>query len=131
MLFILTGDIQVGKTRWLMRTLNSLEESGVLVGGVLTPGVWRHRSPQEITDASGAGECGEYEKLGIDALLLPERGRISFARPASWGVDGADAQRANQSREAKLGWNISEDGHAGTGSQVQGLHVLNDPSRLL
>ncbi|MBQ6454621.1 MAG: hypothetical protein IJJ32_00835 [Eggerthellaceae bacterium] len=121
MLFILTGDIQVGKTRWLMRTLNSLEESGVLVGGVLTPGVWRHRSPQEITDASGAGECGEYEKLGIDALLLPERGRISFARPASWGVDGADAQRANQSREAKLGWNISEDALAAINAHFDAL----------
>ena len=45
MLFLLTGNIQTGKTRWLMRTLSALEERGVALYGALTPGVWRHRSP--------------------------------------------------------------------------------------
>ena len=109
MLFLLTGDVQIGKTRWLMRVINELEESGVPVSGVLNPGVWRHRCPQEIEQAGETDACGEYEKLGIDAMLLPGRERFSFARPATWGADDDDSRGMNQSRKAKLAWNISEE----------------------
>ena len=109
MLFLLTGDVQIGKTRWLMRVINELEESGVLVSGVLNPGVWRHRCPQEIEQAGETDACGEYEKLGIDAMLLPGRERFPFARPATWDAELDDPQGVNQSRKAKLAWDISEE----------------------
>ncbi|MDO5117484.1 MAG: hypothetical protein Q4D34_03245 [Eggerthellaceae bacterium] len=126
MLFILTGDIQIGKTRWLMRTLSALEEEGACVSGVLTPGIWRHRSPEEINEAGGFDACGEYEKLGIDALLLPDRERFSFARPVSWDADDGDSGRVNQSRQAKLGWNISEDAICAINAHFDALSVQVD-----
>ena len=41
MLYILTGDIQIGKTRWLQKTVSILEDMGVGVQGVITPGIWK------------------------------------------------------------------------------------------
>ena len=41
MLFILTGDVQTGKTRWLESLIDSLNENGISAQGVLAPGVWR------------------------------------------------------------------------------------------
>ena len=56
MLLVLTGEIQIGKTRWLQASVDRLEAAGVGCEGVVAPGVWR---PQ------AAPEDG-YEKLGID-----------------------------------------------------------------
>lgn len=108
MLFLLTGDVQTGKTRWLMRTLPELGERGIAVSGVLNPGLWRHRCPQEIEQEGGIEAVGEYEKLGIDALLLPQRERFPFAVPASRSADAPDGF-ASQSRAAKLAWDISDE----------------------
>ena len=47
MLFLLTGDVQIGKTRWLERLAAELSGDGVQVAGVLAPGVWRVREPHE------------------------------------------------------------------------------------
>ena len=71
MLFILTGDIQIGKTRWLKSTCRKLAADGIPCAGVVAPGVW---VPSEHGDANG------FEKLGIDNLLLPQGERIPFAR---------------------------------------------------
>ena len=71
MLFILTGDIQIGKTRWLESTCRKLAADGIPCAGVVAPGVW---VPSEHDDANG------FEKLGIDNLLLPQGERITFAR---------------------------------------------------
>ena len=57
MLFILTGDIQIGKTRWLKSTCRKLTTDGIPCAGVVAPGVW---VPSEHGDANG------FEKLGID-----------------------------------------------------------------
>ncbi|WP_139653505.1 hypothetical protein [Raoultibacter phocaeensis] len=69
MLFILTGAVQTGKTRWLERLAATLDEGGVVCVGVLAPGVWREASEQ-----------GDREKVGIDNVLLPAGDRFSFAR---------------------------------------------------
>ena len=37
MLFLLTGDVQIGKTRWLERLAAELAGDGVPVAGVLAP----------------------------------------------------------------------------------------------
>ncbi len=131
MLFLLTGNIQTGKTRWLMRTLSALEESGVALYGALTPGVWRHRSPQEIEQEGGPSACGEYEKLGIDAVLLPQRERFFFARPVDRedgeaecdGNVAVDGQPANQSRRANLSWDISEEALAAINAHFDALQA--------
>lgn len=81
MLFILTGDIQIGKTRWLQRQVADLEQADVPCAGVLAPGVWRPCSVQpEGALRAGARRDDPYEKLGIDNVLLPGGERVHFAR---------------------------------------------------
>lgn len=70
MLYILTGEIRTGKTRWLQGLIDQLAAQGVPVEGVLAPGVWRP-NPKEP---------GGFEKLGIDNVLLPGGETVSFAR---------------------------------------------------
>lgn len=72
MLYILTGDIQIGKTRWLQALVESLAENGVPSYGVVAPGVWR-----EAQSSSGQPQ---YEKLGINNVLLPNGQEIPFAK---------------------------------------------------
>ena len=85
MLFLLTGDVQIGKTRWLERLAAELAAEGVTVAGVVAPGVWR---------ADGAGS---FEKLGIDNVLLPQAMAEGSFDPTS------------QSAAAQLAWEISDD----------------------
>lgn len=76
MLFMLTGDVQTGKTRWLLRLLDGLRALGVGADGVIAPGVWREDG------------CGGFEKLAIENRLLPDGPTIEFARRADL-VEGA------------------------------------------
>ena len=71
MLFVLTGDVQTGKTRWLLRLLDDLRALGVGADGVIAPGVWREDG------------CGGFEKLAIENRLLPDGPTIEFARRAN------------------------------------------------
>ena len=80
MLFLLTGDVQIGKTRWLERLAAELAGDGVPVAGVLAPGVWRVREPHEVPGERGLAGEGRFEKLGIDNVLLPGGERVPFAR---------------------------------------------------
>ena len=66
-LFILTGEIQTGKTRWLQGVLGDLSACGVPLRGVVAPGVWTR---------VGRG----FEKLGIDNVLLPSGEVVHLAR---------------------------------------------------
>lgn len=103
MLFLLTGDVQIGKTRWLGVLADELAGEGVAVGGVLAPGVWRERVPHE---APGAGR---FEKLGIDNVLLPSGERVSFARRRDLALAEGLFDPASQSAAAQLAWEISDD----------------------
>ena len=78
MLFLLTGDVQIGKTRWLERLAAELSGDGVQVAGVLAPGVWRVREPHEVPGERGLAGEGRFEKLGIDNVLLPGGERVPF-----------------------------------------------------
>ena len=40
MLFLLTGDVQIGKTRWLEGLIAALADAGVGADGVVAPGQW-------------------------------------------------------------------------------------------
>lgn len=99
MLFILTGDIQIGKTRWLSSLEGDLARAGVSCAGVIAPGVW---VPSEHGDANG------YEKLGIDNLLLPEGKRIAFARRRDLALVEGTLDPQSQSARMQLGWEISD-----------------------
>lgn len=97
MLFILTGGVQIGKTRWLERLVGELHAKGVSCVGVLSPGVWRV-----------AEESSGREKIGIDTVLLPSGERFRFAaRRDLLETDGGGA--TSQSDKAKLGWAIFDE----------------------
>lgn len=99
MLFILSGDVQSGKTRWLMRLIEELEKHDVCVCGVVAPGIWiRHED-----DASP-----RFEKTGIDNLLLPNKKLIPFATRKDLATE-EKLQAAHESEEARLSWVINDD----------------------
>lgn len=99
-LFILTGDIQIGKTRWLESTYQKLAADGIPCAGVVAPGVW---VPSEHGDANG------FEKLGIDNLLLPQGERIAFARRRDLAQAEGTFDPSSQSAQMQLGWEISDE----------------------
>ena len=101
MLYLLTGQVQTGKTRWLQGLVSAYEARGVAVGGVLAPGVWR-----EVTARDGTTS---FEKLGIDNILLPEHETIPFASRRDLAVLDGTFDAESQSARAQLHWEISQD----------------------
>lgn len=113
MLFILTGNVQTGKTRWLEGLVSRLECDGVACFGVLAPGIWRERAAGGPAGGS-APEDGvlpgrRFEKLGIENLLLPQRERVPFARRRDLADRDGASGPASQSAAARLAWEISEE----------------------
>ena len=102
MLYLLTGDRQIGKTRWLERLVAEAAGAGVVAAGVLAPGVW----VEQGTDASGAIV---REKTGIDNVLLPEGTRIPFARRRDIAQAEGSFVATSQSARAGLGWEMSDE----------------------
>ena len=106
MLFVLTGSIQTGKTRWLEAMVERMRCAGVEVFGVIAPGVWadrRHDTERcEHVDENG------FEKLGIDNVLLPSGERIPFARRTDLAIRESRFDPQAQSARAGLGWHIDE-----------------------
>lgn len=108
MLFVLTGDVQTGKTRWLERLVDDARAQGVAAEGVLAPGVWRRREPGEEEGARGLAGTGAFEKLGIDNRLLPTGETLSFARRRDLAQESGAYDAESQSAQAGLGWEISD-----------------------
>lgn len=114
MLFVLTGEVQIGKTRWLEATLDELAAEGVTAYGVTAPGVW---VPSEGPRADANG----FEKLGIDQVLLPGGERMGFARRRDLAqADGAFDQ-TSQSARAQLAWAIDEEALAQVNAHLASL----------
>ena len=140
MLFVLTGDVQTGKTRWLERVVTSLGNRGVSAYGVLAPGVWADR--RDAHERSGNIDANGFEKLGIDNVLLPQGERIAFARRADLAAHEGTFDTSAQSARAKLGWHIADsaidrvNGHFSTlcesahSSGDVGLLVIDELGRL-
>ena len=95
MLFFLTGDIQIGKTRWLLRMLDELEQRGVQPYGVVAPGIWVPRDDG-------------FEKLGIDNLLLPGKRKVPFARRRDLAQADGAYDEGSQAARADLKWAIDD-----------------------
>lgn len=112
MLFTLTGGIQTGKTRWLCRLIEALGAEGVRYAGVTAPGVWRKRQlgatlPEGERAVDSRAES-EYEKLGIDNVLLPGGERVPFARRVDLACQAGAYNSRSQSARAGLGWAIDD-----------------------
>ncbi len=99
MLYILTGDIQIGKTRWLQAVVSELVAAGVPVAGVLAPGVWR---------PNPACPNG-LEKTGIDNVLLPGGERVAFARRHDLALDAAGKLDTVMPSNMRLVWRFSDE----------------------
>lgn len=115
MLLVVTGAIQTGKTSWLAGVVKRLEAAGVAVEGVVSPGVWRRLEPGDegygkASPALGAqGATGaRYEKLGIDALLLPQRERFAFARRVDLARAEGSYDPKSQAARNDLSWHIDD-----------------------
>ena len=112
MLFVLTGGIQTGKTRWLCRLVEALGAESVRCAGVTAPGVWRKRQlgatlPEGERAVDSRAES-EYEKLGIDNVLLPGGERVPFARRVDLACQAGAYNSRSQSARAGLGWAIDD-----------------------
>lgn len=119
MLFVLTGEVQIGKTRWLGRLVEELAERGVVSYGVLAPGIW-------VASETSQADAQGFEKLGIENLLLPDGCRIPFATRSNLVAEGAAAPSAFQSERAGLGWRISDDALAQVNAHFRELPPLID-----
>lgn len=108
MLFLLTGDVQIGKTRWLENLCASLQAAGTCVAGVVAPGQWVPRPEGQPGGKHGFDGAGRFEKLGIDNVLLPQGERIGFARRRDLAAEGKAFAEGAQAKAAKLGWDISD-----------------------
>ena len=118
MLFLLTGDVQIGKTRWLEQLLGDLEEKGIMPYGVLAPGVW---VPSEGPEANEQG----FEKLGIDNVLLPQKERLRFADRIDLAKRDGTYDANAQAGRMGLGWHISDEAIARVNA-----HLANIPNLL-
>ncbi len=102
MLFILTGEVQIGKSRWLMQLVDKLEQAGIACLGVVAPGVWIE------SDGENANDQG-YEKLGIDNLLLPDRTPVHFAQRLDIARKNGTYVEKSQAGRVGLEWHIDEE----------------------
>lgn len=118
MLLFLTGDIQIGKTRWLMSQVEALEAGGVQACGVIAPGVWKP------TDSG-------FDKLGIDNLLLPERRTVPFARRRDLAEAAGSYDGRSQSARADLLWAIDDEAIDEVNAHLQNLAGVDGPGRRL
>ena len=107
-LFLLTGDVQIGKTRWLENLCASLQTAGTCVAGVVAPGQWVPRPEGQPGGKHGFDGAGRFEKLGIDNVLLPQGKRIEFARRRDLAAKSKAFTEGTQAKAAKLGWAISD-----------------------
>ena len=134
MLFVLTGRVQIGKTRWLEAVLGELAAEGVPAYGVTAPGTW-------VPSAGPEADANGFEKLGIDQVLLPGGERIGFARRRDLAQADGTYDAASQSARAQLAWAIDDaalarvnahlaslESHAG--EDVPGLLVIDELGRL-
>ena len=147
-LFVLTGDIRTGKTRWLQELVNSMLSAGIAAYGVIAPGVWVARSDE--ADDRAHVDCNGFEKLGIDNVLLPSGERIPFARRIDLALAESSFDSSAQSARAGLGWYIDDaalqrvnahfkalieqkptcDGLEQPSSQMPGVLIIDELGRL-
>lgn len=101
MLFLLTGEVQIGKTRWLESLVAELGAFGVPCAGVLAPGQW-------VPSTGPHANANGFEKLGIDNVLLPGGERVPFARRGDLARADGTFDEESQAAKAELAWHIDD-----------------------
>ncbi len=101
MLFVLTGDVRIGKSRWLEPLVSQLLHQGIPVHGVLSPGIWVP-SESERADANG------FEKKGIQSILVPGGERFRFAVRRDLVEGAPEGGKEEPLARNALGWRIDE-----------------------
>lgn len=101
MLFLLAGEVQIGKTRWLESLVAELGAFGVPCVGVLAPGQW-------VPSTGPHADANGFEKLGIDNVLLPGGERIPFARRGDLARADGTFDEESQAAKAELAWHIDD-----------------------
>lgn len=101
MLFLLTGEVQIGKTRWLESLVAELGAFGVPCAGVLAPGQW-------VPSTGPHADANGFEKLGIDNVLLPGGERVPFARRGDLARADGTFDDESQAAKAELAWHIDD-----------------------
>lgn len=101
MLFLLTGEVQIGKTRWLESLVAELGAFGVPCAGVLAPGQW-------VPSTGPHADANGFEKLGIDNVLLPGGERVPFARRGDLARADGTFDEESQAAKAELVWHIDD-----------------------
>ncbi len=124
MLFLLTGEVQTGKTRWLERAIAEWAAEGIETCGVIAPGVWRICSTPEGGDEISSHNS-KHEKLGIDNVLLPEGVRVPFARRRDLAQQEGSFDPDSQSAKARLAWAISDEAIAKVNAHFDELAQLS------
>lgn len=102
MLFLLTGNVQIGKSRWLERCVDRLKACGIASYGVLAPGIW-------VTSEGPHANDQGFEKLGINNVLLPQKETVPFALRCDIARNKGMFCKDSQSAKAHLAWEISDD----------------------
>ena len=120
MLYILTGEIQTGKTRWLQELIDKLQEKGVPLEGVLAPGVWR----------PNPAKPNGFEKLGIDNVMLPGGEAVPFARRRDLVRDEASKMELQgMPADMKLAWAFSDEAVERVNAHFAELAAGEPPAR--
>lgn len=101
MLFLLTGEVQIGKTRWLESLVAELGAFEVPCAGVLAPGQW-------VPSTGPHADANGFEKLGIDNVLLPGGERVPFARRGDLARADGTFDEESQAAKAELAWHIDD-----------------------
>ena len=135
MLYILTGQVQIGKSRWLERLVRDLQEKGTECYGVISAGIW-------VRSTSGKANGLGFEKLGIESILLPSWQRFEFAQRQDLAKAGGSYNENSQAGKVGLGWHISDDAiarvnehfawisKARAARELEGLLVVDELGRL-
>ncbi len=135
MLYILTGDVQTGKSRWLEGRVGKLAAEGLVSYGVISAGIW---VPSQTKHANDQG----FEKLGIESVLLPGMERFEFAKRRDLAKKGNAFDAQSQAGKANLGWHISDEvlervnahfariARQAKAGEIQGLLVVDELGRL-
>ena len=120
MLYILTGEIQTGKTRWLQGLIDELTQEGVPLEGVLAPGVWK----------PNPAKPNGFEKLGIDNVMLPGGEAVPFARRRDL-ASGETSKMELQGMPAdmKLAWAFSDEAVERVNAHFMALAAGEAPAR--
>ena len=96
MLYILTGPIQSGKTRWLQAAIDALQDRETICEGVIAPGIWKSSNEMLV-------------KEGITNELLPSREKVIFAHKANKTKGISANLNCSDKPSAESGWHIYQN----------------------